>query len=133
MKWTKKDIKIMCGTLSTFWLLHRPLDGSTSVASTLLLTFLDAPQRLEVVCAGIEDLVDMNWHRAVEAEKTSNHYADHPNVMGKETPEIVRRFANIASEYERDGVKGKDLLEKIKSNGLPPEVLMFDPTGGRVS
>lgn len=133
MKWTKKDIKIMCGALSTFWLLHRPLYGSTSEASASLRNFLDAPRRLEVVCAGIEDLVDMNWHRAVEAEKTSNHYADHPNVMGNGTSEIVERFANIASEYERDVAKGRDLLEKIKSNGLPPEVLMFDPTGGRVS
>lgn len=128
MKWSKRDIKTLCGALSTFWLISRPLSGSLDAAASSLRSGLDGAKRVEVVCAGLEDLIVLNQSRASEAQKTSDHYASHPSVMGKGTPEIVARFAELASSYERDAQKGLDLIGKIREYGLPPEVLQFDPT-----
>lgn len=128
MRWTKKDVRTLCGTLSTFWLVNRPLSGSVTEAATSLRAGLDGPRRVEVVCAGLEDLVALNQDRATEAKKTSDHYASHPSVMGKGTPEIVERFAKMAVSYEQDARKGLDMIGKVREYGLPPEVLQFDPT-----
>jgi hypothetical protein len=128
MKWSKRDIKTLCGALSTFWLVNRPLSGSTAEAVTRVRTYLNGPMRVEVICAGLKDLIDLNQDRATSAQKTSYHYASHPSVMGKGTPEIVARFAELAISYERDAQKGLALIGKIREYGLPPEVLQFDPT-----
>ena len=71
MKWTKKDIGIMCGAISSFWLYNRPLSGSQ---------------------------------------------------------EMVDRFMGLSAQDERDVSKGLKLLDRIRANGLPPEVVSFDPT-----
>ena len=131
MKWLKRDIKIMCSTLSTFWLTNRPPYGVTPEQVAEVRSFLAGPVRVSVVCAGIENLTELNRERAVEALKTAEHYRTHPNVMGTSTPEIVERFTRLAGEYESDMKIGITLIEKIKANGLPVEVLEYDPTARR--
>ena len=132
MKWTKKDIKIMQGAISTFWLINRPLWGMQNEATQEVSSYLgDLSNRLRVVCSGIEDLLYMNSRQREEDLKTAQHFAAHPNIYGAATPEMISRFERQAADETKDIVAGGKLLDRIRINGLPPEVVLFDPTNVR--
>lgn len=129
-KWTKKDIRIMCQAISSFWLVNRPLSyrpGEFDMFREELNAYL-SEYRTEVVVGGIADLGKLNQDRAAEAQAAASHFLNNPKVMGKSTPEMVERFTNYAREYQADADKAAVLVAKIRSQGLPPEVMSFDPT-----
>ena len=127
MKWTKKDIGIMCGAISSFWLYNRPLSGSQAEAAEQVRAHL-REHRVQIVLSGISDLVNHAEHRRIENLNTAKHYETHPHVLGNATQEIVDRFMGLSSQDERDVSKGLKLLDRIRENGLPSEVVSFDPT-----
>lgn len=130
MKWTKKDIKIMCQAISSFWLINRPLSDSMRVHNDALAdvrAYL-GEHRTHVVLQGIADLGNLAHHRYEENLKTAEHFKNHPEIYGKSNPEMIERFTNLASDHHKDFLKAKSLMEKIEANGLPPEVMSFDPT-----
>jgi hypothetical protein len=130
MRWTKKDIRTMCGTLSTFWLYNRPLGDSLSAsqgAAAEVREFLKV-HRKEAVLAGLQDRINVIAGRAEEYAKTAKHYADHPEVMGSSTSQMIDRFNNLAEMETRDVDKLNVIIERIGFEGLPPEVVDFDPT-----
>jgi len=120
----------MCGTLSTFWLYNRPLGDSMAASKGAALEVREFLKihRTEAVLAGLQELVNMFAERAEKNAETAKHYAAHPDIMGDGTPEIVERFDRLAMEATRDADKGAALIERIKLEGLPPEVVDFDPT-----
>jgi hypothetical protein len=131
-KWTKKDIKTLCQTISTFWLCNRPLGDSyeqTMKAIASMRQFLEK-HRKEVVIGGISELQAIAMERAKEDQDTTDHFALHPNVYGKSTPEMIKRFSDLAAENRKDVEKAKSLIARIKAEELPPEVEAFDPISG---
>lgn len=130
MKWTKKDIKTMCGALSTFWLYNRPLSGSQNNAAEATRAYLQ-DRRMNVVIAGIEELMMIANSRYDQDLQTAHHYETHPDVMGASTPELVDRFTKFAHEEAKGVEQERKLIERIQTYGLPPEVVAFDPTTAR--
>jgi hypothetical protein len=131
-KWTKKDIKILCQAISTFWLHNRPLGDSyekTMKAIEGVRQFLEK-HRQEVVIGGISELQAIAMERAKKDQDAADHFALHPNVYGKSTPEMIKRFSNLAAKDLKDVKKAESLIARIKTEGLPPEVETFDPISG---
>jgi hypothetical protein len=131
-KWTKKDIKTLCGALSTFWLCNRPLGNSyeqTMKAIPAIRQFLEK-HRKEVVIDGISQLQAIAMERAKKDQDVADHFALYPNVYGKSTPEMIKRFSDLATEDRKDVEKANSLIARIKTEGLPPEVEAFDPISG---
>ena len=129
MKWFKKDIKILCGTISTFWLMNRPLGDSMSEHQRVLervRQFL-AEHRVEVVCSEISGLGNLAAERSKKYQDTVDHFTAHPEVYGKSTPMMIERFSKLAAESRKDVAKAQILLTRIQTEGLPPEVMGFDP------
>jgi hypothetical protein len=129
VRWTKKDIGTMRGTLSTFWLYNRPLGDSLSASRDAAeVRELLKEQRTEVVLTSLRDHVNMLARRAEEYAKTARYYADHPEVMGSSTLGMIARFENLAKETTKGIDQKVALIKRIEAEGLPPEVVDFDPT-----
>jgi len=128
-KWTKKDIKILCQTISTFWLINRPLGYSMKEHARALeeVRRALANHRAEIVIAGITELGGLAAERATKNQDAADHFRKHPNVYGQHTSEMIARFERYAQEDQKDVDKAKKLIARIVSEGLPPEVTAFDP------
>lgn len=128
-KWTKRDIKIMCQTISTFWLVNRPLGFSAREHASALAEVREylREHRTQVVCRGIADLGNLAHSRYLENAQTAEHFKTHPNVYGSSTPEMIERFTNLAAESLKDFEKAKALIERVEREGLPDEVVEYDP------
>ena len=127
--WTKKDVKVMQQAISTFWLYNRPLGDSVREHDAALAEVRDylRDHRAEVVLHGITELGNIARERYVKNAETAEHFETHPEVYGKSTPEMVERFRRLAEEDRRDFQKAKDLMDRIQTEELPPEVTSFDP------
>lgn len=128
-RWTKKDVKIMCGAISSFWLENRPLGDSTRELSSALSEvrqYLQA-RRAEVVCRGIASLGNIALDRLQKNSDFVEHLRSHPGVYGKSTAEMIERFDNLAREERKDVERARALIARIEAEGLPPEVIAFDP------
>jgi hypothetical protein len=127
--WTKKDIKVLCQAISTFWLVNRPLGDSLAEHERALAevrAYL-AEHREEVVCAGVAELGGIAAERARQNQETAYHFRSHPEVYGKSTPEMIERFTRFAAENHRDLAWAEKLVARVQAEGLPPEVVAFDP------
>jgi hypothetical protein len=129
-KWTKKDIKSLCGAISTFWLYNRPLGSSAREA-------LDAAEavrrhlaehRAEIIIAGIAELRGIAEDRTRQNQETADHFAAHPEIYGSSTPEMIKRFSDLAADNRKAVTRMTVLIARIEAEGLPPEVEAFDPT-----
>jgi hypothetical protein len=129
-QWTKKDIKIMCNALSSFWLVNRPLSyrhDEWERAKNMVIAHLDQ-HRAEIVISGVAQLASIASDRVQKNQETADHFLNHPNIYGSSTPEMVERFTSLARESQRDVDKAAILVAKIQAEGLPPEVINFNPT-----
>lgn len=132
-KWTKKDIKTLCGTLSTFWLINRPLGDSLAErqrARDEVLRYL-AENRTEIVVAGLSEHIVRSAERERENRDTAAHFSAHPEVYGSANPEMIERFTKLADEEHKAADKLAALIFKVQTAELPPEVISFDPTQPR--
>lgn len=130
-KWTKKDIKVLCGTIDTFWLQNRPLSGAFGLdsrahdAAVQKVRETLTTRRVDVVLTGI---------RAFE-RLYSERYNQNCTTIGNEIArfgktlddEIVQRFIRLAREVDKDAKAATSLRERIQAEGLPPEVEAYDP------
>ena len=132
MAWTKIDIKAMKQALSTAYLKCRAFDVRDREAQRdKFLTVLEPAVRTLVVISGIAELMVMFEGRAKENDGAADHFTKHPNVYGKATPEMIERFRGLAGEARKAAAKAKKLIDKINAEGLPQEVLEYDPTNPR--
>jgi hypothetical protein len=123
---TKKQIKAMQSALTGAWLTLRDMGLPAAVFSARL-----PEKRLELVLGGVRELAAMNEGRAVECRATAAHFTAHPSVYGEATPEIVDRFTALAAKYDKDAAWFRAMEQRIASEGLPPDVVGFDPTATR--
>jgi hypothetical protein len=127
-KWTKKDIKALCGHLDTFWLRRRPHDGEGwEAAKQNTRTVLSAPHlRKEVVLAGVREFEQMHACRySRNCETVGNEIARFGKGLDDE---LVQRFVKLAKEEDASQKTATRLRERILAEGLPEEVVAYDPT-----
>jgi hypothetical protein len=128
-KWFKKDIKTMCQAIASFWLVNRPLGDSMrdhNAALDEVRAYLQEHRPL-VVCHGIAELGGIAQEREQKDLDFVEHLRIHPHVYGTSTPEMIERFSKSAAENHKTVMKAEALIAKIEAEGLPPEVLSFDP------
>ena len=130
-KWTKKDIKVLCSQLDTFWLQHRPLGGLMGAPRADLEAAAQAvretlvAKRVDVVLAGIRGFERMHAERYRQNCETIGNEITR---FGKSLDdELVQRFVRLAREEDASGKAATVLRERIQREGLPPEVEAYDP------
>jgi hypothetical protein len=131
-KWTKKEIKSLCGSLDTFWLKHRPIDsflsheaeGAVAVRDHLALE----RHRTHAVLAGIRQFVGLHSSRYRSACESIGNALARPHVYGKGTDEHVAHCIEMAREHDDDRMTTEAILHKVLDYGLPPEAIAYDPT-----
>jgi hypothetical protein len=130
VKWTKKDIKLLCGMLDTFVLVNRPIHGmmidrALEDSARMLIAEKLAKHRTDVVLAGIRGA------RATSSER----YSSNCETVGNEIvrfakaldDEMVIRFVEMARNEDAESKKLEALLYRVLDEGLPPEVVAYDP------
>jgi hypothetical protein len=122
-RWTKKAIKTLQGQLTSFVVCHRLYYKPEAIEGFI------REKRLEVVLAGMREFVAMHEERSAENAKTADHFEANPGIYGKATPEMVQRFRGFAAEEAKDAAAARALVAKVEAEGLPPEVVAFDPMG----
>ena len=142
-KWTKREIKSCCDAISGFWVHHRDSAARTH-ATAELARVIDA-DRAGIVERGLEGLRRLGEGRAVASDKTADHYRDHPELYGPPdkthwssedrrrltrdelVANTVSRFRLLAAEDRKGAAWIAALVERVRVEGLPPEVVAFDP------
>jgi hypothetical protein len=127
-KWTKKDIKTLCGFLDSWWLVNRPLDyrGMDRAVSEARVILASEGSRKEIVLAGIRSA------RATASQRYSTYCATIGNQLVRFTEygksdELVDRFIKLAREEDAAERKLEALLHRVLDEGLPLEVIAYDP------
>jgi len=115
-KWTKGAIREMTGALDGFVLnleLYRPLAAIGHVIET---------KRLEVVRVYLQDHRRMFVDRVKQNRATALHYRDHFRDL-----ETFQRFEGYAREAWIKALRIAQILKKLETEPLPPEVVDYKP------
>jgi uncharacterized membrane protein len=121
--WTKKAIKALQGQLTSFVVCHRMHYKVEHIAAVI------AEKRLDVVLSGLRGLAGMHEERARKNAETADHFEANPGIYNASTPEMVSRFRGYAVDEQKGGAALRTLIAKVEAEGLPAEVLSFDPMG----
>ena len=131
-KWTKKDVKALCSTIDSWWLVNRPLDyrGVEEAAAKAREMLANPSSRREIVLAGIRGA------RARASERYSKNCETIGNQLVRFTEygkpdELIERFTKLAREEDAENTTLEKMLHRVLAEGLPPEVLAHDPTVGK--
>lgn len=130
-KWTKIDIRACCSQLDAFWLARR---GPGSLAPSVHLeaehtraVLANATNRKEAVLAGLRSMRDLHSRRYREYCETIGNQLVRFTEYGK-PDELIDRFIKLARETDKDQRAYEALVLRVHNEGLPPEVLAYDPT-----
>lgn len=150
-RWTKREIKQLCSALDSFLLCNRPIESMSMANQPRREAFnawLDkalGEHRVEVVVAEVRSLRNLFARRADESRKTAEHYRTHPELYGEPSKmiwdgdrrtyisrdaaiaQVVDRFNGYAAEEDKAVQISDRLIARIETEGLPPEVLSYDP------
>jgi hypothetical protein len=121
-KWTKKDIKTLCGQLMTFLLQNNLYHSADAIRGAI------AANRKQIIVSNLRGMESLFSERATKNQEASDHFAKNPQVYGASTPEMIERFATLAKENRAAAAKTASLIARIESETLPAEVEAFDPT-----
>lgn len=113
--------------ISSWYAISRPLsDRGWQEFNAWARTTL-AAHRQEIVLADFRGLRSFYAKRVGEYRAGSEHYAKKAEEWKQDTSEMVERLARLAAESEKDVAYADGLIARIEAEGLPPEVLAFDP------
>lgn len=121
--WKKWEVRKMQGALTAFVVsqrLYRTVEWMRAAVEG---------HRQEIVRAETESLRRIFADRADSNLKASEHFRLHPEVYGDSTPEMVKRFADLAAGDFAAESRLLRLLDRLEVLGLPDEVVAFDPLG----
>ena len=100
MRWTKRD-------------LYR---SSREIARVI------EARRLDVVLSGLRSFRATLRERGERSRETSSHFEANPSIYGNSTPEMIERFARLATEDLAAANRLDGLIARIESVGLPEEL-----------
>lgn len=128
-KWTKKDIKTCCSQLDTYWLSRSPSRTvqSEQDSAERLAFVLAGNGRKEIVLAGLRGMRELHGERYnQECQTIGNAYAR--DIYGAGRDEFVARFIKLAQDTDKERGLYEKLALRVYHEGLPPEVVAYDPT-----
>lgn len=133
MKWTKKQIRELQGHLDTAWLLFRPLSNYRGLMSEAEEEFsrILPERRIDLVMSGVRGA----GHRAAERYCTDCEAIGNAivrRIYGDKTDEFVARFRADAIAEDEARIKQEEVLRRLHSEPLPPEVANYDPISKKV-
>jgi len=130
-RWTKTDIRRMCGELDGAWLRCRPppsyVLGDMQAAAERFRSWLSG-NRERVILEGLKGLANMSAAREVQQQRTASHWLEH-----FDNQEVHDRFVKFAAAEKRTQQRLCKLIARIETVGLPPEVVAYDPTASGAS
>lgn len=116
MRWFKKDLRFLAGCVETYVLkydmyvhLSKKEEFKAFVRDNLEKIVLEESQEFEA----------MLREREVDYRKTSQHFEKNPEIYGDSTPEMIKRFSDLADQAQKDADRVKGLRLRIESEGLP--------------
>lgn len=121
--YTKKQIEAMRSAIIGAWLSLRDMGMPAEVFSRAL-----AEKRSSVVLGGLRERIAWHQSHVAESRGTAQHFRAHPEVYGQSTPEMIERFEVAAAKYDKGAAWFRVLEQRVESDGLPPEVIVYDPT-----
>ncbi len=129
-RWYKKDVKAMLGALDHVWLVAQPLPSMMGLAAGALdeargrFVALD---RARLVIGHFANLAALFESRAKEQADAVVSFVE-TRAYGDSTEMMVERFEKLAAGTRKDVARLHKLIERIENEGLPAEVVEFDPT-----
>lgn len=128
MKWTKKDIKALCAQLDTYWLTRSPdrTLASEKAAKESMGSILERG-RQDIVLAGLRGMRELHADRYNQQCQTIGN-ALVRDIYGKSRDEFVAKFIELAKQTDAERKLYEDLVLRVVKEGLPPEVVSYDPT-----
>lgn len=112
-KWTKKEIAACCAQLDSYWLTR-------DVVS-------DVRARTEIVLSGLRVTRERYVARYRQECETIGNQLVRFTEYGK-PDELIERFIGLARETDRCHRMVEALVLRVHHEGLPPEVVDYDPT-----
>ena len=129
-KWTKKDIKALCAQLDTYWLSRSPdrtLSSEREARARMATQLANVEQRTQVVLSGLRGMRALHADRYLQECQTIGN-AIVRDIYGSSRDEFVERFIKLAKESDADQAMYEALVLRVYAEGLPSEVLSYDPT-----
>lgn len=124
-RWTKADVKRLCGAIDTYFVVVRPL-GALGDFPTRFREVL-AAHRQDIVVSALAGFERMLHARVTENRAAAVHAVFNPHVWGSSAGSMAARFETLAREAERDIERSEKLVARVRAEGLPPEVIAYDP------
>jgi hypothetical protein len=120
---TKKQIAAMCSAIMGTWLAMR----DRGMPGTVFLRVL-SEKRVDAVLDGLRERVVWHEEHAAKDRGSAAHFRAHPHVYGKSTPEMIERCSAGAAKYDKGAAWFRALEQRVIAEGLPAEVIAYDPT-----
>lgn len=132
-KWTKKQIRTLQCHLDTAWLLSRPLSDYRGLRDEAEAAFrnLLALRRKDLVLAGVRAAIATSAARYIsDCETIGNALVR--GIYGAGTDAFIADWIKQAKEEDAARVVSEEVLRRLLSEELPPEVLWYDPITQKV-
>jgi hypothetical protein len=128
-KWTKKDVRTLCGFIHSFYVVNRPLDHRDNDKVLPMIRETLVKNRKEVVLAGIRGA------RATCSERYRQYCETVGNQLARFTEygkpdDLIASFTEMAKEEDKAEKKLESLLHRVLVEDLPEDVVSYDPIAG---
>lgn len=120
-KWTKRDLKLLRDQLEHFVTFNALYRSTGEIARAI------AERRSDVVLSGLRSFRATFLERGERNREASDHFAANPSIYGDSTPEMVERFARLATGDLRAADRLARLIARVESDGLPEEIRGYLP------
>jgi len=128
-RWFKRDIALMTDALRLFAHEAAPIGGlrrSEQTACAARLTEILTAHRIDIIIADFASQEAYHLESAAR-NRACAESAPITGAWGASTDEMIARFHTHAQEAETKASRYTSLIARIRAEGLPPEVLEFDP------
>jgi hypothetical protein len=128
-RWTKRDVRTLIQQLASWWLFNAPY-ARQGVTAEHVFSTMPTSVRVGIVANGLRGWIAMTGDRAAQNSAAAAHYRGVWSDTGTPrdpTGEMVQRFTNAAMADTASAVHAQKLLDRVASDGLPPEVAAWMP------
>ena len=133
-KWTKADITRLCDQIKSFYIINRPLDYRGMEAFNIRWRQALAEKLLLIVMTGLEGWLTMVKERVAKTLAHDAYVLSRLDIWPvKANPsrsdlELAARQAKYKADELKDVAICERLIARIQAEGLPSEVLAYDPS-----
>lgn len=115
-RWTKKDLKLCTDQLQNHILFNRLYYPVDAIKADIRV------RRRAIVEVGLASFASMFKDRAQKNADTAKYFEEHPEIYGASTPEMVKRFADLAAGDAKAAASIQKVIDRVAAEDLPPEI-----------